>query len=594
MDDDEAARLHREASGDEQIHDLCMTVASAIHWGRGAYDGIYRQVVSWRKTEREDPLPCLPLLAVAVLAATRMKGSGGRGAHGFYLRFAELLTREGIAVDVRQKYLQGDFERIRQFWVNLDEWLKEQAGARGVSTLGASKGRELIGYAQSQAIICAADHDRLIPFFRDHRGQDAGTLLKKLGKWTGQSRLSRSLQNALTSGAQDVLLQELLTALSAADTAPATHRRPSGLVPLRLRFSITDDLRNGWTLKWYAERIPGIEHDELEYPGGRLVVTGGVGTLYGLSGDVPDIKRALERGLHAQGKHLRIDFEPQLKPLILQADTRVEWAVVDRQEPGVPSLLLFDAPREAQAKALVKENHFDWLEPEESSVEGWFVASELEFGDSPSEPGSALRLLGGLRVQAKSERQHYLIGGEPDIVTPPGVAAVLLDGRSISTSGGRTRLRGRGLSGGKHVLKHGSTQKIFYLHEPQSLVADMSNAFQHPTSPTIEGATVIYADGHFTDLAPANQPTWWSTRGTGLGGSARTEIPEDAVWLVIDRPDGTIEVRLLRTKEPCITQMTPRMRSFWSQMILIEHPPAEAKLWRRYCEAALQKGRGRV
>src|SRR5437868_9852929 len=72
IDDDEAERLHSTA--EEGIDDLCAAVArEAIGWSGSPFRRIYQRVLTWRWSAREEPPPCLPLLAVCVLAATRMQ-----------------------------------------------------------------------------------------------------------------------------------------------------------------------------------------------------------------------------------------------------------------------------------------------------------------------------------------------------------------------------------------------------------------------------------------------------------------------------------------------------------------------------------------
>ncbi|RCG32742.1 hypothetical protein DQ384_04505 [Sphaerisporangium album] len=61
---------------------------------------------------------------------------------------------------------------------------------------------------------------------------------------------------------------------------------------------------------------------------------------------------------------------------------------------------------------------------------------------------------------------------------------------------------------------------------------------------------------------------------------------------MIDHPDGTIEVKLMRPEEPRISHLTPDMRKFWALMFAIEHPPPE-RLWKKYLEAVLRCGNGR-
>jgi hypothetical protein len=69
---------------DEGVEDLCQVVArQAVDWSGPAFDKVFTRVIQWRKGARDEPPPCLPVLAVCVLAATRMTRGAGRGAHAY-------------------------------------------------------------------------------------------------------------------------------------------------------------------------------------------------------------------------------------------------------------------------------------------------------------------------------------------------------------------------------------------------------------------------------------------------------------------------------------------------------------------------------
>lgn len=595
VDDQEAVRLHGDAKVTDSIDDLCTAVAQeAIDWRGDAYRQIYREALVWKRSTQEGPPPCLPLLAVCVLAATRMRGEGGRGAHAYYVRLAELLRPPpGFQLDDHKKHLQRDYQTVETFWKYLDGWLKEREGTRGFSTLHTSKGRERIGYAQSQALVCAADHDRLAPFFKECQVREPVALLRGLRMWKGRPRLSARLRGALDKNNEDNLLGPLLISIAESDSRVPPV--PNGLRRLPLRITAIDDPRNGWTLQWRAERVDGVDGDALTHSGGHLVVAArDTGALYTLSGDLPDLCQGLTAGVTARGERLGISLQPRRHPLILQEDPLGGWTEVEKVVPHTPSLILFDRQGEAEARSLVAREGFSWEEPEESSVDGWFVAADVEFTEGAGARARRPRLTGGLHLRLTGERRHYLVGGEPDLVLPPGVDVVRLDGAPISITGERTELRGRGLAAGEHMVDTEVGRLTFHLHASQDIVLEKTNSPKaNSEQPLVQVSTVIDAEGRHTDLASTEPPVWWHERHTGLcGESSAMEIPDSAVWLVIDHPDGTIEVRMSHSEEPRITQVTPAMRKFWKVMFTIERPPPE-KLWKRYLNAVLMGGRGR-
>ncbi|WP_147268638.1 hypothetical protein [Sphaerisporangium album] len=339
--------------------------------------------------------------------------------------------------------------------------------------------------------------------------------------WKDRPRLSRRLREAFDKNSDDNVLGPLLISLAESDgRVPPV---PSGLRRLRLKVTATDDYRDGWKLGWRAERVAGVDGDTLAHPGGHLVVTArGEGALYVISGDVPDLKQGLEKGLAARGERLGISLQPRRHPLILQEDPLGGWTEVDNASPNRASLVIFDEQGELEARSLVQRAGFEWEEWDDSSVDGWRVATDLEFDDGPGDQRT--RLVGGLHLRVTGERRHYLVGGEPDLVPPPGADVVHLDGVPISTGGRPTELRGRGLAHGEHRIDAGARQLTFFLHAPRRPVPfEAPGPSRARTQPSpFEGSTIIDAEGRYTDLIPTAPPLWWRERRTGLGGEPET------------------------------------------------------------------------
>src|SRR5205823_3214687 len=105
--------------------------------------------------------PFLPLLAVAVLAATRMRRTREHAANNYYLPFRDLL---GLDVEVDElKASYGD--ALPALWGYLQWWLDDKhRGRRGFSTI--VRGYFNYTYADSQTLFSSSDRDKLTQFFR--------------------------------------------------------------------------------------------------------------------------------------------------------------------------------------------------------------------------------------------------------------------------------------------------------------------------------------------------------------------------------------------------------------------------------------------
>ena len=120
-------------------------------------------------TQPPEPPPVLALLAVTVLAAEAM----GRGEVAANAYFVHLVSRLGISTDKGRRVVEQSYrEDSETMWDAVDVWLTKLNGERGLPTAFAISHR-FVGLPLSQALVRAADRDRLPKFF-DSFGLPAG------------------------------------------------------------------------------------------------------------------------------------------------------------------------------------------------------------------------------------------------------------------------------------------------------------------------------------------------------------------------------------------------------------------------------------
>ncbi|MGH8525408.1 MAG: hypothetical protein ACREXY_14750, partial [Gammaproteobacteria bacterium] len=131
-------------AGEDAPRSLAMAVRRLVDVGRGAsmFADVERLQSSWSRGARAEPPPTLPVLALSVLAASEMRSDSEGARHNYYVRLARSMLPDGSDNDIellRYNLSQrGAFVRVAGMWRRLHEWLGEQDGAFGTSTIPAN------------------------------------------------------------------------------------------------------------------------------------------------------------------------------------------------------------------------------------------------------------------------------------------------------------------------------------------------------------------------------------------------------------------------------------------------------------------------
>ncbi|MCK9922297.1 hypothetical protein MXD61_10485 [Frankia sp. AgPm24] len=618
--------------------DLVEAVQSRLDWyhQNDIFDGIFRTVPPWRRGTRAQPPPCLPLLAVCVLAGTLMRREGRVWSSNYYQRLVECLPMPRGTDQESLQRLQTSYEQIPAHWEILGEWMREQDGARGIVTFpddGRRKGNQSrIVFALSQAIVRERDLPELERFFRSPLGRSAVTaaepveLVSALRRWEGLDtrRLSPPLQEALLTARsdQDRILGGILVAVAGSSHRPAAlvqipgQAAAQGRLTLVLQPKFVDADWGNWEAGWHAPIVDGVDGDALTGAGWNLTVRAEPGlTSYTLTGDPPAVETALVQGMTATGTRLRVAQGPRNLLVAAEDDAAGAWVAGDAVDTDEPLLFVVRDDRLGPVVDAVSAAVGD-VDPEPGPFPGWHVLRDVLFTDAVAatavfdrlgigvavRSAPPLRLVGGLRIGRDSGEgargSRYLLDGPPDVALPAGfdtATAVLLNGRRLRPPriGRVIRLRSLGLAEGTYTVRAGEFTRRFTLHPPRrpTTVGGIEElpAGSGRSLPVPHGAKVYFfrADGHATPVGEPTAPRWWKRRGTTLQTfSYRVIPPRDAVWLAATGP-STI-VHQLRDDSPKIDRLTAADTQAWAHFVLASQAgqPHE-KAWRRYQKAVL-------
>lgn len=139
--------------------------------------------------ERPEPPPCLALLRVFVMAAERMRSSGGKGGNNYYSPLLEELRLPSSQYRTLRPQIAKDFRKISQFfWLALKDWLDAWEWERGKPTAAQVGGYRHVGVPLSQSLVREQDRLRLKEFFAEQEYNpssppDRSRLEEDLDRW---------------------------------------------------------------------------------------------------------------------------------------------------------------------------------------------------------------------------------------------------------------------------------------------------------------------------------------------------------------------------------------------------------------------------
>ena len=162
IDEVTLADLHPSRDADTAVASLSAVVRRGLAVGnpKGYFCAYEHKARRWKIAGGEGCPPMLPILAICVLAATRM-GSGAVSPQNYRHHLCSLL---GLPDD---EMPDGFRDSMYILWGYLDWWLENKyGGARGRSTIVEDSHYTHIGYPLSQTLFRTADRSRLDEFFR--------------------------------------------------------------------------------------------------------------------------------------------------------------------------------------------------------------------------------------------------------------------------------------------------------------------------------------------------------------------------------------------------------------------------------------------
>lgn len=438
-----------------------------------------RQRDWWRAAAREGPPPSIALLALLVLAASRMERDEdvGVAAHNYYWRLNPLIGRPHDAGTPE------GIEALQLLWEQLTQWLDDQqVGALGSSTVRAHHWHTNIGYPISQALLREADRNRLGDFFRSVRLEpgdeiSAQELWMLLRNWTHEEcgLSSYGVRAILDADARlaGVLAEIVKAEFDAWDgSLRDAEGRRLGEIALRIKG------RGGWR-RINATLLPRRPDG---FPEGAF--TGSFGVVHELRPlvagwyeplPVPVDRALLDKGLSLVMGRYSLRYEPW-RVVPLRASLELGgWVAVNRVAATEEHRLLVHVSKLGAVKAFLARR----AEGRREVVEAvglpptWRVVLDVRIVDEAvtDDPdlarltprfGATARFDGGLRVAPR----QYLTGGEPDLwvsVFEGRDIAVELDDTHDTWPGPvkRVPLRHMELAEGGHTVRvHGRTMRF--------------------------------------------------------------------------------------------------------------------------------------
>lgn len=526
IDDQQLGRLCPEAA--EPAADLAGALRSRIRIddGRTLFAPAMRSLREWQRGDRTVAPPVLPLLAVTVLAASRMRSDAQARSTNYYLRLAQSMAPEydpDSTENLRNALREGGaFLDVVEMWRCLDEWIEDRGGRVGVSTIRDHPHLPRIGYPLSQALVRQSDRMALTRFFSaldltPSTVPDASVLADALSIWTAAS--SNRLSDAFMRALGDADLRPLLASVVEAIARAWDGRILTSEGQQRIAVRVGIDLES-WQVRWIFPVVPdGPDSMALVDPNGREInLTAIPGHAYYSTGDNTRVEP--DRLLHGskwRGAMFAAEF-PSSPVVLLRLDPQTgAWTSTSGLLPHEEHLVAVSTPHVGELQQVLSDAAADgWrVIPQRGTplLTGFALFANVRFTDGEALeraleglPGlrraglaptvvPRARLVRGLPLAGAISAKHYLVGGEPDLLLPSGpdphIATVTLDGRreQLHANGFPLELRRFVHGPGPHVVDVDGQRLSFVTMEEGP----------DPAIPVGTGALGWFADGELRE-----------------------------------------------------------------------------------------------
>lgn len=453
VDDEELIRLF-EGPGDP-VESLRSAISEYVVLSSDDPTGpIGRILMQWRMTDRNSAPPVLPLLAMCVLAATRMDNSPGQKSTNFYSPLAELLAgepNEELAGVIRIKAS----EELSRFWKNLHVWIESQRGRVGISTIQSVGSNHHIGYPLSQSILKQHDKRLLYKFFDDIGATstfrvETKRLMDSLEKWGPERQgFSKRFQLSLKSQTDRKVLEKLVYDLASMNPKKRDElsSQAQSVATGKIRIAIGRELEECFLI-FDLNQTVNVSNFLLGERKLHLEGSGEPNVKFGYFLEPINFSR-LSQGLFITNGESSFRRAP-FKALILEKNASAEAWVETHRIVSDRSYIVVAEKEEATRlmKSFSGALNFQNSESLRGTLGSMVIARNVKFVDSSlasdfarlvglrleqsekTSPKVALR--GGLKLSSTKLRSLYFVGGEPDLCfddpIPSKVCPVLVDG----------------------------------------------------------------------------------------------------------------------------------------------------------------------
>lgn len=394
------------------------------------YLKLWKRCERWQDGGSDGPPPSLPLLALNVLAASRMS-AGSVGAANFYRPYRKLLDPSDEAPG-----LPGNYDHyVPRMWKQLSWWLNDHLGGRhGISTITKHEHFVNIGYARQQAVLQASDRRRIHRFLRSI-GFEPGDvavpdeLRRALAIWARRlGPVGERLVRLATDQSLEPYANELLRRV--AEKWDGRTRDPrTGAIAFPIRLLVED---RPFAIGLAVQRGDDAPNTiELTHDCASLRLTS-QGSFYSPAPLPLDIAKVLESGIELSSDTAALTFDPAPIHPLAYDDDLAGWVSTNGISFGEVYCLLVRREVWASVQSWIADEGVGGAIDTTATPKlpnGWFLIRRFRIDVRPqrrppagiadllgSSGGARTRLVGGLTVAGL--RRTYLLGGLPFLAIP--------------------------------------------------------------------------------------------------------------------------------------------------------------------------------